>query len=86
MVEWVFISLPLKGARWKQAQKAKTVLKNTSKLKVKQMTRHPRIKDVCNSLNASVEKGVVNLANFVKSDNLDEAEKVQVSLENKSNI
>ena len=50
------------------------------------MTRHPRIKDVCNSLNASVEKGVVNLANFVKSDNLDEAEKVQVSLENKSNI
>lgn len=37
-----------------------------------------------NSLNVSVEKGVVNLANFIQSDNLDEAEKVQVSLENES--
>ena len=49
-----------------------------------QTTRDPRIKDVCNSLNVSVEKGVVNLANFIQSDNLDEAEKVQVSLENES--
>ena len=33
-----------------------------------------------NSLNVSVEKGVVNLANFIQSDNLDEAEKVQKKL------